>query len=165
MSDFDSELDASGLNCPLPILRAKKAISALDAGQTFYVHTRGSEPLVLVSDRGNDRLQYFTLDGEHVRFGAAGIVRKPCSTVQYQDEVYIPDLYSRLTVLDKDDQLACHLGERDDGWKIEGWPNIDHGLRQDGNFTSPHDLHVDGSGNIYVAEWIDDGRVTKLTRA
>ena len=27
MADFDSELDASGLNCPLPILRAKKSIS------------------------------------------------------------------------------------------------------------------------------------------
>jgi tRNA 2-thiouridine synthesizing protein A len=37
MSDFDSELDASGLNCPLPILRAKKAISALQAGQTLKI--------------------------------------------------------------------------------------------------------------------------------
>ncbi len=37
MSDFDAELDASGLNCPLPILRAKKAISALDAGQTLRI--------------------------------------------------------------------------------------------------------------------------------
>jgi tRNA 2-thiouridine synthesizing protein A len=37
MSNFDSELDASGLNCPLPILRAKKAISALEAGQTLKI--------------------------------------------------------------------------------------------------------------------------------
>ena len=37
MSDFDSELDASGLNCPLPILRAKKAIAAMDAGQTLKI--------------------------------------------------------------------------------------------------------------------------------
>lgn len=37
MSDFDSELDASGLNCPLPILRAKKAIGAMDAGQTLKI--------------------------------------------------------------------------------------------------------------------------------
>jgi tRNA 2-thiouridine synthesizing protein A len=37
MSDFDSELDASGLNCPLPILRAKKAIAAMDAGQTLRI--------------------------------------------------------------------------------------------------------------------------------
>ena len=37
MSDFDSELDASGLNCPLPILRAKKAITALENGQTLKI--------------------------------------------------------------------------------------------------------------------------------
>ena len=37
MSDFDSELDATGLNCPLPILRAKKAIAALEIGQTLRV--------------------------------------------------------------------------------------------------------------------------------
>jgi tRNA 2-thiouridine synthesizing protein A len=37
MSNFDAELDASGLNCPLPILRAKKAISALQGGQTLKI--------------------------------------------------------------------------------------------------------------------------------
>lgn len=37
MSDFDTELDASGLNCPLPILRAKKAINGMDAGQTLKI--------------------------------------------------------------------------------------------------------------------------------
>jgi len=37
MADFDQELDASGLNCPLPILRAKKALAALSAGQILHV--------------------------------------------------------------------------------------------------------------------------------
>lgn len=31
------QLDAKGLNCPLPILRAKKAITALNAGDTLEV--------------------------------------------------------------------------------------------------------------------------------
>ncbi len=34
---FDAELDAKGLNCPLPILRAKKAINALSAGQVLKI--------------------------------------------------------------------------------------------------------------------------------
>jgi len=34
---FDAELDAKGLNCPLPILRAKKAISALTTGQVLKI--------------------------------------------------------------------------------------------------------------------------------
>lgn len=37
MSDFDQELDASGLNCPLPILRAKKTLNTLEAGQTLKI--------------------------------------------------------------------------------------------------------------------------------
>jgi tRNA 2-thiouridine synthesizing protein A len=37
MADFDQELDASGLNCPLPILRAKKALGTLSAGQVLRV--------------------------------------------------------------------------------------------------------------------------------
>lgn len=37
MSDFDAELDAMGLNCPLPILRAKKAIVELNPGQVLKI--------------------------------------------------------------------------------------------------------------------------------
>jgi len=37
MADFDSELDASGLNCPLPILRAKKALAGLETGQVLHI--------------------------------------------------------------------------------------------------------------------------------
>jgi len=37
VTDFDKELDASGLNCPLPILRAKKALSGMERGQVLKV--------------------------------------------------------------------------------------------------------------------------------
>jgi len=37
MTNFDQELDARGLNCPLPILRAKKSIQALAAGQVLRI--------------------------------------------------------------------------------------------------------------------------------
>ncbi len=37
MADFDQELDASGLNCPLPILRAKKSLAAMDSGQVLHI--------------------------------------------------------------------------------------------------------------------------------
>ncbi|MFK5915666.1 MAG: sulfurtransferase TusA family protein [Woeseiaceae bacterium] len=37
MADFDQELDASGLNCPLPILRAKKALAGMEAGQILHI--------------------------------------------------------------------------------------------------------------------------------
>jgi tRNA 2-thiouridine synthesizing protein A len=40
MSDgiaVDREVDASGLNCPLPILRAKKALTDLESGKVLKV--------------------------------------------------------------------------------------------------------------------------------
>lgn len=37
MTSAHIELDATGLNCPLPILRAKKSISSLTSGQVLHV--------------------------------------------------------------------------------------------------------------------------------
>ena len=34
---FDKELDARGLNCPLPILRTKKALTDMASGQVLKV--------------------------------------------------------------------------------------------------------------------------------
>ena len=35
--EFDRELDVKGLNCPLPILRTKKALSDMASGQVLRV--------------------------------------------------------------------------------------------------------------------------------
>ena len=35
--NFDKELDARGLNCPLPILRTKKALTDMQSGQVLKV--------------------------------------------------------------------------------------------------------------------------------
>ena len=35
--EFDRELDVKGLNCPLPILRTKKALAEMQTGQTLRV--------------------------------------------------------------------------------------------------------------------------------
>ncbi len=37
MADYDQELDARGLNCPLPILRARKALKDMPGGQVLRI--------------------------------------------------------------------------------------------------------------------------------
>ncbi len=37
MPEFNQELDARGLNCPLPILRAKKAIADINGGEVLKI--------------------------------------------------------------------------------------------------------------------------------
>ena len=138
----------------------------LDNPHGIMIDTRGDQELVLVSDRRNRRLQYFTLDGEHLRFVDHDL-RLPCTTIQLQDEIYVPDLHSRLSVFDKDDQLITHLGDWPDCWEREDWPNLPKDEWLPDKFSSPHDMHVDAAGNIYVAEWLPGigGKVTKLVRA
>jgi len=34
---FDKEFDASGLSCPMPIVKTKKALSAMESGQVLRV--------------------------------------------------------------------------------------------------------------------------------
>jgi tRNA 2-thiouridine synthesizing protein A len=43
MSDFDVELDVRQLACPLPILRAKKSLSAMTSGQVLKVMATDKE--------------------------------------------------------------------------------------------------------------------------
>ncbi len=35
--NYDNLLDASGLRCPMPVLKAKKALQAMEAGQVLKV--------------------------------------------------------------------------------------------------------------------------------
>ncbi|WP_020393794.1 sulfurtransferase TusA family protein [Thiolinea disciformis] len=37
MTDFNIELDARNLNCPLPILRTKKSMNGMNAGEVLKV--------------------------------------------------------------------------------------------------------------------------------
>ena len=37
MRQFDHKLDASGLTCPLPILRAKKALAGMSSEEVLFV--------------------------------------------------------------------------------------------------------------------------------
>jgi len=127
------------------------------------IDLRHAQPELYVADRGNNRIQVFTLDGKHKRF-ITNDQQMPCNFAWYKDEVYIPDLLARITILDKNDKLIAHLGENAEAPKTEGWPNIQPKL-QEGKFNSPHQCRVNPiTGDIFVVEWISTGRVTKLRR-
>jgi DNA-binding beta-propeller fold protein YncE len=135
----------------------------LDCPHGIWVDTRGNEPYLYVADRANHRIQIFTLDGEHVKFITEDI-DYPCDFYQYQGELYIPDLHSRVTILDHNNRLITHLGEDAEAWQKEGWPRRPASERQIDKFVSPHAVCVDSYGDLYVAEWVPDGRITKLIR-
>jgi tRNA 2-thiouridine synthesizing protein A len=66
MQDFDQDLDVRGLNCPLPILKTKKQLVSMAAGQVLRV--RATDPHSVV-----DFLAFCEKTGhEMVRHGEAG---------------------------------------------------------------------------------------------
>ena len=70
--NFDKELDARGLNCPLPILRAKKALNDMQSGQVLKILATdpGSVKDFQAFSRqtGNDLLGQSEADKEFVFF-------------------------------------------------------------------------------------------------
>jgi hypothetical protein len=141
-----------------------KEAGQLNSPHGLWCDTRNKKsPQIVVADRSNERLQYFTLDGKHVSFVTQEL-RRPCHFDQYRDELYIPDLNARVTIFDKNNKLITHLGDQIDVWKEKGWPNLGRNRYPAGKFNSPHSLTVDKKGNIFVVEWIKDGRVTFLRR-
>jgi hypothetical protein len=140
----------------------------------IYCDTRNPEnPMIVVADRAHHRLQYFTLDGklDHLVKNDdpardkddTGKFRLPCHFSQRGTEMLVPDLRGRVTVLDKDNNVIIQLG---DNPKPDQRAN--HGVPQsalvDGVFCCPHGATFDRAGNIYVAEWLPYGRVTKLQK-
>lgn len=135
----------------------------LNCPHGISVDTRRGEPELYVADRGNHRVQVFTMDGKHVRFISENM-KMPCSFYFHGSEVVFPDLHSRVTILDSEDRLITHLGDDPQAHQQEGWPNLPKSYYRRDKFSSPHGVCVDAQGNVYVAEWISDGRVTKLVR-
>ena len=68
MSNFDQELDARGLNCPLPILRAKKTLNAMSGGQILKIMATDPGSVkdfeAFAKQTGNELLDSSELNGE-----------------------------------------------------------------------------------------------------
>ena len=68
--NIDVELDTRGLNCPLPILKAKKALSGMSSGQTLRVVSTDSGSLrdfaAFCKQTGNELLEQSTQDKEFI---------------------------------------------------------------------------------------------------
>lgn len=118
---------------------------------------------MVVADRNNVRLQLFTLDGKQIGF-VTDELRHPCHFDRVRDELYIPDLFGRMAIFDKNNKLITHLGDNPDVWKIKGWPNLSQSDWEVAKFVSPDAACVDAKGDLHVVEWIAVGRVTKLER-
>jgi hypothetical protein len=119
-----------------------------------------AKPILLVADRGNQRIVRYTLDDKPIDVVAGTL--QPCHFHEHKGLIVVPDLASRVTILDKDNKIIVHLGEG-----LVGNPprtTDDRSKFVPGQFVNPHGACFDHAGNIFVAEWVEIGRVTKLRK-
>jgi tRNA 2-thiouridine synthesizing protein A len=68
MLQHDREVDARGLNCPLPVLRTKKALNDMASGQSLRVVATdpGSvrDFIAFAKQTGNELVEHGEQDGE-----------------------------------------------------------------------------------------------------
>ena len=126
----------------------------------------GREPALVVADRANARLQYFTLDGQFI--SEMKEVSFPAHFDIRGSELLVPDLHARVTILDVDNRVITHLGH-DPAWTEQVLANNFQMRKspenwQPGRFIHPHDACYDKDGNIFVVEWVPTGRVTLLKK-
>ena len=122
----------------------------------------GREPSLVVADRANARLQYFTLDGKHLSF--VNEVLFPAHFDIRGEVLLVPDLHARVSLFGRDNQPIVHLGD-DADWIVEVKKfqvRLEPEKCPPGKFIHPHDACFDARGNIFVVEWVPTGRVTLL---
>ncbi|MCY2976181.1 MAG: twin-arginine translocation signal domain-containing protein [Planctomycetota bacterium] len=118
-----------------------------------WIRTQAKEPEVYIADRSNGRIEIYSLDLEYRR--TISDLRAPCCFYEHDGYLFIPELSARVTVLDRDDKVVAHLGDGKGIKKeeIDLHPEV---------FATPHALTLDSAGDLYVIEWLPNGRPRKF---
>ena len=124
----------------------------------------GREPAIVVCDRANHTLQYFSMDGKYLEtLTGYGL---PANAETWQNLLVVPELHARLTLLNDKNEVVARLG--DDVARITGEGGMqvrgDRAKWQAGKFVHPHDACFGQDGSIFVAEWVATGRISRLKK-
>lgn len=106
---------------------------------------------LMVADRENNRIQFFTLEGEYIE--EWGDLLHPDTIYIGDDElVYIAELDQRITIMTLDGEVVSQWGS-------------EPGSAVPGEFMAcPHGIWLDSRGDIYVGEVQADARLQKFVR-
>ena len=124
---------------------------------------KGREEQVVICDRAHHTLQYLTLDGKYVEtLKGYGL---PANIDTWKNLLLVPELHARLTLLNEKNEVVARLGDDVEG--VVKKKKVSRGNAKtwvNGKFVHPHDACFGSNGDIYVAEWVSTGRVTRMRR-
>ncbi len=122
----------------------------------------GRKPTIVVTDRAHGTLQIFDMDGSYQEtLTGYGL---PANVDTWKNLMLVPELKARVTLLDENNAVVAQLGTA-----VERLNDVkDLRVKPDewraGEFVHPHDACFTKDGDIFVAEWVGTGRVSKLER-
>jgi hypothetical protein len=129
----------------------------------WYDSRDPAKPILLVADRGNRRIVRYTTDDKPIDIVEGTL--SPCHFHQQGQMLVVPDLQCRVTLFDKDDKVIEHLGDgMYAGKQNQLRVSENRADFEPGKFITPHGAWFDHTGNIFVTEWVEIGRVTKLRK-
>ena len=106
---------------------------------------------LMVADRENNRIQFFTLDGEYIEEWDS-LLQPDTIFIDDDQLVYIAELQQRVTIMTLDGDV------------VSQWDS-DRGSTVPGEFYAcPHGIWLDSHGDIYVGEVQADARLQKYIR-
>ena len=162
--------DGYGANYVLKFDKARKFVKSFggpgaEEGKFNTCHgiavdARQGNPLLLVCNRNNNRVEYWDLDGKFVKVIQKGL-RMPAAVHIRGDYALFPELQGRVTVLDKEGKIVAQVGDNENvkqranfGLPADQW--------KEGICNSPHGGSIDKDGNLLVSEWSQFGHLHKF---
>ncbi len=127
------------------------------------IDRRSGRERVAICDRAHHTLQFLDLNGKHEEtLTGYGL---PANLDTLGNLMLVPELHSRITLLNERNELVARLGA--DVENVVERKKVHRGKPdtwKDGKFVHPHDACFAPNGDVYVAEWVQTGRITKLRK-
>ena len=131
--------------------------SNLNTPHAVWIDTRSGKPSLLVCDRGNEMLKWFSLSGELQQVvpvpGAQPSNVAPLGgsrSTRFKNHIAIASLNGMILILDGTQRVVSVVGGEPpvyvDG-KLLPLQVFNY------TFNHPHDVYVDSAGALYVAQW------------
>lgn len=129
---------------------------------------QNNQNVLYVADRNNQRIAVYDFEGKFIK-NRDDVTHSPCCFGFNNGLILVPELKSGFKLLDADLNVVANIGEDpriiEDDKRPAAWPNLaGTGHVKPGLFNSPHGGCFAPNGDVYIAEWIVGGRVTKLVR-
>jgi peptidylamidoglycolate lyase len=129
----------------------------LNTPHAVWIDNRSGKPSLLVCDRGNEMLKWFSLSGELQQVvpvpGAQPSNVAPFAGLQnpqFKNHIAIASLNGMILILDGNNRVVSAVGgeppQYADG-KLQPLQVFNYAINH------PHDVYVDSTGAIYVAQW------------